>query len=58
MRALVLSIRTRRAALTAFRLPPASFVGTATAIGLMVDLARTPVYVWSIGDRLPLSGRR
>jgi uncharacterized membrane protein YfcA len=42
----------RAAALTAFRLPPAAFVATATATGLLVDLARTPVYLWSTGTRL------
>ncbi len=42
----------RAAALTAFRLNPRSFVATATATGLLVDLARTPVYLWSTGPRL------
>ncbi len=42
----------RAAALTAFRLEPANFVATATATGLLVDLARTPVYLWSVGARL------
>jgi uncharacterized membrane protein YfcA len=42
----------RAAALTAFRLAPASFVATATATGLLVDLARTPVYLWSTGPQL------
>jgi uncharacterized membrane protein YfcA len=42
----------RAAALTAFRLAPTSFVATATATGLLVDLARTPVYLWSTGPRL------
>jgi uncharacterized membrane protein YfcA len=36
----------RSAALLTFRLPPAVFVATATATGLLVDLARTPVYLW------------
>jgi uncharacterized protein len=36
----------RSAALTAFNLSPLAFVATATAIGLLVDAARTPVYVW------------
>ncbi len=35
----------RAAALTAFRLSPSGFVATATATGLMVDLARLPVYL-------------
>ena len=42
----------RSAALTAFGLSPASFVATATATGVLVDLARTPVYLWSTGARL------
>jgi uncharacterized membrane protein YfcA len=42
----------RSAALTAFRLPPLSFVATATAIGLLVDAARTPVYLWHSGPLL------
>ncbi len=42
----------RAAALTAFRLSPASFVATATAAGLLVDAARTPVYIWSAGPHL------
>lgn len=47
----------RAAALTAFRLEPAVFVATATATGLLVDAARTPVYLWSSGGALrPLAG--
>jgi uncharacterized membrane protein YfcA len=42
----------RAAALTAFKLSPTRFVATATAIGVMVDLARTPVYLWSAGQSL------
>lgn len=42
----------RAAALTAFRLSPAAFVATATAIGLLVDVARTPVYLWNGAQRL------
>jgi uncharacterized membrane protein YfcA len=46
----------RAAALTAFKLTPATFVATATAIGLMVDLARTPIYMWNTGrELLPLA---
>jgi hypothetical protein len=44
----------RAAALTAFRLAPVSFVATATATGLLVDLARTPVYLWTTGPKLLL----
>jgi len=36
----------RAAALSAFALAPAAFVATATATGLLVDAARTPVYLW------------
>jgi hypothetical protein len=42
----------RSAALSAFGLPPAAFVATATATGLMVDAARAPVYLWSRATRL------
>ena len=35
----------RAAALTAFRLSPRDFVATATATGLMVDVARLPIYL-------------
>jgi uncharacterized membrane protein YfcA len=42
----------RAAALTAFRLSPAAFVATATATGLLVDAARTPVYLWSTGSKV------
>jgi uncharacterized membrane protein YfcA len=42
----------RAAALTAFALPPQRFVATATAIGLAVDIARAPIYLWSAGDAL------
>lgn len=42
----------RAAALTAFRLAPAVFVATATASGLMVDLARVPIYLWRAGGDL------
>ena len=42
----------RSAALTAFGLPPLRFVATATSIGLLVDAARTPVYLWYSGPVL------
>jgi uncharacterized protein len=42
----------RAAALTAFHLSPSAFVATATAAGLMVDAARTPIYLWQAGPRL------
>jgi hypothetical protein len=40
----------RAAALGAFGLRPAAFVATATAIGVFVDAARTPVYLWRAGS--------
>lgn len=42
----------RAAALTAFGLAPLAFVATATATGLLVDAARTPVYLWRAGTEL------
>lgn len=42
----------RSAALLSWRLAPAAFVATATATGLMVDAARTPIYIWRAGDAL------
>ena len=42
----------RAAALSAFDLGPAAFVATATATGLLVDLARAPVYLWTAGPQL------
>jgi uncharacterized protein len=42
----------RAAALTTFGLAPAVFVATATASGLMVDVARVPIYLWRAGDEL------
>jgi uncharacterized membrane protein YfcA len=42
----------RSAALTAFGLAPKTFVATATATGLLVDAARTPVYLWFAGPEL------
>ncbi|HET6702672.1 MAG TPA: TSUP family transporter [Gemmatimonadaceae bacterium] len=42
----------RSAALLSFRLPPTAFVATATATGLLVDLARTPVYLWRAGAEM------
>lgn len=42
----------RAAALTSFGLTPAAFVATATATGLLVDLARAPVYLWRTGPEL------
>lgn len=42
----------RSAALTAFHLPPLGFVATATATALLVDTARTPIYLWYSGPVL------
>jgi uncharacterized membrane protein YfcA len=42
----------RAAALSAFALTPAAFVATSTATGLLVDIARTPVYAWRAGAAL------
>jgi uncharacterized membrane protein YfcA len=42
----------RAAALSIFDLSPREFVATATAVALMVDLGRTPVYVWRAGAQL------
>lgn len=40
----------RSAALLGVDLPKRAFVATATAVGLMVDGARVPVYLWHLGD--------
>jgi uncharacterized protein len=42
----------RSAALLAFQLPPTRFVATATATGVLVDMARTPIYLWQSGATL------
>jgi uncharacterized membrane protein YfcA len=42
----------RSAALLGVDLPKATFVGTATAVALMVDAARLPVYLWQSGEDL------
>jgi uncharacterized protein len=42
----------RSAALLAFQLPPVTFVATATATALLVDAARTPIYLWRAGPDL------
>lgn len=39
----------RSGALMAFGLRPVAFVATATATGVIVDAARTPVYIWRSG---------
>ncbi|MDQ3997638.1 MAG: TSUP family transporter [Gemmatimonadota bacterium] len=42
----------RAAALLGFALAPAAYVATSTTIALLVDAARTPVYVWRAGSTL------
>ena len=42
----------RAAGLLAFDLPPRAFLATSTAVALLVDLARTPVYLSHAGGRL------
>jgi uncharacterized membrane protein YfcA len=42
----------RAAGLLAFDLPPRAFLATSTAVALVVDLARTPVYLLRAGPRL------
>ena len=42
----------RAAALLGFALSPAAYVATSTAIGLMVDTARAPIYIWRAGPAL------
>jgi uncharacterized protein len=42
----------RAAALSAFPLSPSAFVATSTAAGLLVDAARTPVYLYLAGPTM------
>jgi uncharacterized protein len=42
----------RAAALASLHLPATTFVATSTATGLLVDAARTPVYLWQAGASL------
>jgi hypothetical protein len=42
----------RSGALMAFGLAPLAFVATATATGLLVDAARTPIYLWRSGETM------
>jgi hypothetical protein len=42
----------RAAALSAFGLASATFVATSTVIGVFVDIARTPIYLYDAGPRL------
>lgn len=47
----------RSAALLGFQISKESFVATATAIGLIVDASRMPVYFWSEWSGILASGR-
>jgi uncharacterized protein len=42
----------RAAALLTFALTPSEFVATSTAVGLAIDAARMPIYVWRAGSEL------
>jgi uncharacterized membrane protein YfcA len=42
----------RAAALLTFALKPSEFVATSTAVGLAIDAARMPIYVWRAGAEL------
>ena len=42
----------RAAGLSAFQLEPRAFLATGTAVALLIDLARTPFYLWRGGDLL------
>ncbi len=42
----------RAVALLGFGLGPAAYVATSTAVALLVDAARTPIYVWRAGPTL------
>ena len=42
----------RAAGLSAFRLEPRAFLATGTAVALLIDVARTPFYLWRGGDAL------
>jgi uncharacterized membrane protein YfcA len=44
----------RAAAMLSLSLPPVKYVATATATAMLVDLVRTPVYVWRAGSELSL----
>lgn len=42
----------RAAAMLSLALPPVRYVATATATAMLVDLVRTPIYVWRAGSEL------
>ena len=47
----------RSAALLGINVPKHVFLGTATAIGLMVDAARVPIYLWQLHESIVGIGR-
>jgi uncharacterized membrane protein YfcA len=42
----------RAAALSRFGLKPTAFVATSTVIGVMIDVVRSPIYLFRVGERL------
>jgi uncharacterized membrane protein YfcA len=42
----------RAAAMLSFSLPPVKYVATATGTAMLVDLVRTPIYVWRAGNEI------
>jgi uncharacterized protein len=42
----------RAAAMLSLSLPPVRYIATATATAMLVDVVRTPIYVWRAGDEL------
>jgi uncharacterized protein len=42
----------RAAAMSTFGLAPAAFVATSTVIGILIDIARSPIYLYRAGERL------
>ena len=42
----------RAAAMLSLALPPVTYVATAAATALMVDIVRTPIYVWRAGGQM------
>jgi uncharacterized protein len=42
----------RAAGLSAFKLEPRAFLATGTAVAVLIDVARTPFYLWRGGDVL------
>jgi uncharacterized membrane protein YfcA len=46
----------RAGAMMSFSLSPTAFVATSTAVGLMVDAARTPIYIVRAGNDIIVAG--